>query len=235
MHRFIRQFFVFAIGISLSIQSGAQEKLPGLKQTIDLTIDDLGNADVTVSMKLNAQQWDGYKRGMGGNTASLKRTIEKSMPKYYLTNFKVEEDEMDRTFRLKFKALGLVNINKNEKWEAKLDTKDPDVTKLTERDFLMTSNMYDGGLLIEQTQKIHLPEGAKDGKLEKDSFGKAILTYSTSGGFMARLPLISGIILVIAGLVLFFKKEKPTGSFNTIGEYQATAKPIQNTAPDKLT
>src|SRR5687768_7464394 len=113
-------------------QAHGQEEVKGLKQTFDITIDELGGAMVEVSMKLNASQWDYFKKNIGNNISILKREMEKALPKYFLSDFNYSEDAMERTYRVKFKTEGLASINKNGKWEGKLDSKNPDVTKLSD-------------------------------------------------------------------------------------------------------
>ncbi|MEP7252016.1 MAG: hypothetical protein ABI683_06535 [Ginsengibacter sp.] len=188
-------------------QNKAQEVVQGLKQVFDITMDDLGNAEVEVSMKLNASQWDAFKRNMGNNTSVLKRGMIDALPKYYLTDFNYSEEQMDRTYKMKFKVLGLCTTNKNGKWEAELESKNPDITKLSDKEFVMTQDMMSDGMLIQQTQKLHLPSGASDAKVEKDSFGKAMLTYSTGPGMVHTAINIGGILLIICGGFLFYKNQ----------------------------
>lgn len=197
-------FIAFQFCVS---QTKAQEVVQGLKQVFDITMDDLGNAQVEVSMKLNASQWDAFKRTMGNNTSVLKRGMIDALPKYYLTDFNYSEEPMDRTYKMKFKVLGLCTTNKNGKWEAELESKNPDITKLSDKEFVMTQDMMSDGMLIQQTQKLHLPAGASDAKVEKDSFGKAMLTYSTGPGMLHTALNILGILLILAGGFLFYKNQ----------------------------
>lgn len=184
------------------------EVVQGLKQVFDITMDDKGNAAVEVSMKLNASQWDAFKRTIGNNTSILKREMEKALPKYFLTDFGYSEDQMERSYKVKFNVLGLATLNKGGKWEAKLESKNPDITKLSDREFVMTQNMTTNGMLINQTQKLHLPSGAGNAKVEKDSFGQAVMTYSTSTGLVPRLVTYGGILLMLAGGWLLYKNQQ---------------------------
>lgn len=197
--------------VCLLVQAAnAQEEVKGLKQNFDITIDELGSAVVEVSMKLNASQWDMFKRNIGNNTSILKRGMETALPKYFLTDFNYSEDAMERTYTVKFKTPGMASINKNGKWEGKLDSKDPDVTKLSDREFVMNSDMISDGVLMQQVQKIHLPSSAEGAKIEKDSFGKAVLTYTTSSSASSKLSLFGGIGLILGGGALFFvNRRKP--------------------------
>ena len=90
-------YLVLLICITAFITRG-QEEIKGIKQTFDISVDDLGNAIIEVSMKLNASQWDMFKKNIGNNTSMLKREIEKALPKYHLSDFSYTEESMDRCF-----------------------------------------------------------------------------------------------------------------------------------------
>lgn len=200
----MKKIFSIIISCFFTFSIIAQE-VKGIKQIFDVSVDKLGNAIIEVSMKLNASQWDMFKRNIGNNSSILKREIEKALPKYYLTDFHYEENAMDRSYKIKFKALGLCSINNDGKWESKLETKDPDITKLSDREFVMNMDLMSNGMLIQQTQKIHLPENASDAKIEKDSFGKAVMTYSGGSGIFSGFSLYAGIGLILAGIALFVR------------------------------
>jgi hypothetical protein len=200
----MKKFCCILITCLLITNLFAQQEVKGLKQIFDITVDDLGNAMIAVSMKLNASQWDMFKKNIGNNSSILKREIEKALPKYYLSDFSYSEAPMDRSYTIKFKALGLASINQNGRWESKLESKNPDITKLSEHEFVMNADFMTNGMLIQQTQKIHLPSGAGDAKIEKDSFGKAVMTYSQSGGMFSWVRILAGIALIAAGVGVYF-------------------------------
>ncbi|MFT3911795.1 MAG: hypothetical protein QM737_20390 [Ferruginibacter sp.] len=197
---------ILIIFLSLHVCGYAQQ-VEGLKQVFDITMDETGNADVEVSMKLNAGQWDMFKRNLGTNTSVLKREMEKALPKYFLSDFNYTEDQMERTYKMKFKVAGLAGINNNGAWEAKLDSKNPDITKLSDREFVMNANYMSNGGLIQQTQKIHLPSGASGAKIEKDSFGKAMLTYTTGGPLFPKIITYGGVALILLGGWMFYRNK----------------------------
>ena len=99
-----------------------------------------------------------------------------------------------------------MNVDKNGKWSTDLDQKNPDITKLSDKDFLL---IEEGNSL-----KVHLPEGTTDAKIEKNSFGKAILTYPADlSGPMGNWPLYLGLGMLVAGGFLLFRnmqKQKVT-------------------------
>src|SRR4051812_22739964 len=100
-----KNFFALTLCCCLhvSLTGRAQEIYRGLKQTIDFTIDKLGNADIDVSMQLTAAQWDNFKKTVGENVSLIKRQMERALPKYYLIDFNYTEASMDRAYKVKFK------------------------------------------------------------------------------------------------------------------------------------
>jgi hypothetical protein len=183
----------------------AQEVYRGLKQTIDMTIDKLGNATMDVAMTLNAAQWDNFKKTVGDNVSLLKRSMEKALPKYYLTDFNYSEQPMDRSYHVKFKALGICSMNKDGVWEAKLDTKKPDITKLSDNAFLMTEDVLTNGMLVQQTIKLYLPPVAKGAKVAKDTFGKAEITYTMGQDMMSMSLTLLGVLLLLLGGWFYYR------------------------------
>lgn len=200
--------------------SQAQQIVDGLKQVIDVNMDDKGNAEFIVSMKLNASQWDNYKRSaISNNNSILKKEMERALPKYYLTDFKFSEDQMERSYKASFNVLGFGTLGKGGKWETMLETKNPDVTKLSDREFVITQNMTTNGAFINQTQKLHLPTSASNAKIEKNSFGNSVLTYSTSIGLIPKLITYGGVLLILAGGYIIYRNgQKKSNKLTVVKE-----------------
>ncbi len=183
----------------------------GVKMTTDITVDQKGIALCEFTTKYNAAYWANFLQTVGSNTSILKNAMIKQFPKYELTDFKYSQDADERTNKVSFKMLGGTEI-KNGRWILELDQKDPDMTKLSDKDYLFMSN---GNAL-----KIHLPEGTTDAKVEKDTFGKAILTYpAESGGVMGSWPIFAGILLALGGGFLLFRNMKNTKQLKTVYDH----------------
>ena len=207
-HTISKLFFITLSVVILSFNARAQEALKGQKQVLDFTIDELGNATVAVTMKLTAGDWGAFKANIGGNTYSLKRGMEDALPKYFLTNFNYSEEPMERTYTMKFDVKGFGTNDKNGKWTAKLDSKDPNITKLGDREYLVNEDMLtDNGVFLQQTQKIHLPARASNSKIEKDSFDKAILTYTIGTPIKHTIISVLGILMILGGGFFFYKNQ----------------------------
>ncbi len=225
----IRTFFLkitMCLALSSIITSvHAQQVVEGLKQVFDVKMDDKGNAEVEVTMKLNASQWENYKRSpLSNNNSILKKEMERALPKYYLSDFKYSEEPMERTYKIGFDILGLSTLGKGGKWQSKLETKNPDVTKLSDREFVITQNMTTNGLFINQTQKIHLPSNANNAKIEKDSFGNSLMTYSTTIGLMSRILTYAGVLLALAGAWLVYRNsQKSKNNLKVVTKQSAVA------------
>lgn len=186
----------------------AQEEIKGTKQKLEFNIDDLGNADIILTMNLNAQQWNAFKQTAGSNPANLKREMIKGLPTVHLTDFKYEDDPMERSYTFSMKGLAAAQQDKNGKWKSELDMKDPEILKLSDHQFRLDLNMLVNGSLVEQTQLINLPKNAKNAKIETDSFGYAVLTYETGKGLGHKAIKGLGVLLFAGGLFLGFRNLK---------------------------
>lgn len=182
--------FVFS-AMSLKSQSP-------IKQKIEMRIDSIGDAQVKVSMTMTASQWQTWVQSIGNNPAMLKRSMERELPGYFLTDYKLEKNDMERSFDFSFKAYGVCEVDKNGKWIVTTDQKNPDVTELSERKYMMVYT--DPVSSIQQTQIIAFPEEANNLSIEQDAFGKTQFEFdmaSTSGGI--NFSMWGGILLCLVG------------------------------------
>ena len=170
------------------------------QQKIEMRIDSIGNAKLTVSMTMNAQQWQVWNANYGNNPSALKRDIERSMPAYFLDDFKLEKDDMNRSFNLSLNAYGVCEINKRGKWIVDTDQKNAQLTELTKTKYMLVSSPPEYGGNLQQTFIVELPQDAKKIKIDKDAYGKSIFEFdmeapSSSFNFMRW----AGILLIVVG------------------------------------
>jgi len=174
--------------------------LNGIAQTqqkIEMRIDSVGDAELNMSMTMNAQQWQIWNSNYGNNPSALKRDIERSMPAYFLDDFELNKDDMNRSFNLKLNAYGVCEINKRGKWIIDTEQKKAQLTKLTEHKYMFVSSPPEFGGNIQQTFIIELPVDAKNITIEKDAFGKSVFEFDMS-------PPSSGFnVMRYAGILIF--------------------------------
>lgn len=202
--------FIIAFLIISYVRVNAQEQLDPLKENIDYNIDNLGDAHIQISRTFNASQWDNYKKIYGANAADmLKREMQRGLPTAYLQNFNYKEDEMNRTFTLTFDALGLAKINDNGQWQVDVGVKNPDITKISDKNYAMTVSYNSGGSLLQDLIKLNIPDGAANVAQEKNAFGKPIFTYELTPGHkkLSFIFLVIGILLIAAAVVAYFKPD----------------------------
>lgn len=178
------------------------------QQKIDMKLDNVGNAKLTLSMTLTAQQWQTWNSTLGNNPAALKREVERSMPAYFLEDFKLEKDDMNRSFTLSLTALGVCKIDKRGKWSFETGQKNANVTELTDHKFMLVSSPPELGGAIQQTYTVEFPDEAKKVKLDKDSFGESVFQFEMNGPTSnSGLMKWSGIFLIIVGGAWFGKNQ----------------------------
>ena len=197
-------FFILSFIIN-SVQ--AQEIL---KQKLEMKIDEVGNGDLKVSMSMNATQWQVWLQSLGNNPTLLKRSMERALPAYFLDNFKLEKNDMDRSCEFSFKALGVCQVNKRGKWIVNTDKKNTEINTLTDKKYMMVWMETQSN--IQQTQILDFPSTARNIQINKDAFGKTQFEFDmdTPGGTIHAI-FWPGLILIISGIIwmiirLFFVK-----------------------------
>jgi len=206
----ILKLFIFGmIVIAFSFSVTAQTNFT---QTMTYHVNDKGSASVELTQKMNAQQWQMFKSNINAsNMAVKKRDMERTLPTAVLTNFKYSDDDIERTSKFAFDMDGIAEYNGNNQWTIKLESKNPQIEKLTDNSYMLTSSTttFDGGV-YQVIQKVHLPGKATSIEVNKDAFGMAKIDYdlkSESGG--VPVMLIGGGLLTLAGAGLFVFKPKP--------------------------
>ncbi|WP_299111555.1 hypothetical protein [uncultured Winogradskyella sp.] len=170
------------------------------QQKIEMKINEVGNAKLNISMTMKAQEWQIWNSNYGNNPSALKRDIERSMPAYFLDDFKLEKDDMNRSFNLSLNAYGVCEINKRGKWIVDTEQKDAQLTELSETKYMLVSSPPEYGGNLQQTYIIELPEDAKNIKTDKNAFGKTVFEFdmdAPSSGF--NFIRWAGILLFIVG------------------------------------
>lgn len=204
----MKKLIIFLLSI-LTINFTSAQEIKPFKVNVEFKLDENGSSKVVYSAKMNAGQWDNFKRTMGNNQSLLKREVERGLPAFFLSDFEYKEDAMERSYSLSFNAQGVATVNNTGKWVVDLEAKNPDVTKLSDNTYMMITESSSGGQLIQITNKLIFPESASNIKEEKDSFGKAIFTFDMgAGGGMGMAMQYGGIGLIVAGLFLGWKKSK---------------------------
>jgi hypothetical protein len=183
-----------------------------LNQQLTIKIDNLGDATWELTQNMTQSQWESWKNSTIATDPSIaKRNMERTLSTYEIEDFNRDVDEMNRSAKMTFKVKAMAQYNGNGNWTFKLDSKNPQVSKLADNSYLMTSNMYLGSVLVQQTVKLFFPDGASNIQQSSDSFGKAIFTYSKGGGLLSYFTWnnILGILLIAAAILLVLKQQKP--------------------------
>jgi hypothetical protein len=192
----MKRFIIFFIASFLACSILAQVPL---KQKLEISIDEVGNGDLKVSMNMNAAQWQVWLQSLGNNPALLKRSMERSLPAYFLDDYKLEKNDMERTFEFSFKAYGICRVNKRGKWIVNTDQKNPEITKLTDNKYMMVAMEMQNN--IQQTQIIDFPSTAKGIEINKDAFGKTQFEFDMdTRGNGIHVLFWPGIALIVAGI-----------------------------------
>jgi len=186
---------------SYRIVAQQQNDPTAITQEIEYKIDKYGDARMELRQKMTALQWKNFKASpIAQNPSIFKRDLERSMATILIEDFKNEMNEDSRSSVTKLTARSMATYKGNGKWELKLDTKDPNITKISDHIYLLTNNLMSGGNIIQQLQKIFFPENASNIKLDTDTYGKAVFTYTLHAEKSSvNFLLLFGIVLLLAG------------------------------------
>lgn len=179
-----------------------------LVQEFTVNLDKLGNATLELNQKMTASQWASFKQSQIFNDPAMaRRDMERSMSTYVVDDFKRDMDEMNRQVKLTVKVISYAQYKGDGHWILKIDSKNPQVTKLTDNAYMITGNAVMGNTLVQQIFKIYFPSNASNVTQTTDEFGKAIFTYDAGGGVLsyAKWNNILGILLILGAIFLLVK------------------------------
>ena len=194
---------IVCLSLLFSVAASAQQQFDptAITQEFDYKIDKYGDAQLELRQKMTALQWQNFKAGpIAKNPSIFKRDMERSMAALLLEDFSNELNENDRSTITRITARNMAIYKGSGKWELKLDVKNPNITKISDHVYLMTNNLMSGGNIIQQLQKIFLPEKASNIRQDTDTYGNAIFTYTLHvEGSSFNFLLLFGIVLLLAG------------------------------------
>lgn len=202
----MKRLLVFFAALLSLAELRAQQDPTSLIQEFTIRIDNLGDADYSLTEKMTQMQWDNFKQTPLANYPAIaRRDLQRAMSATVIEDFKRDLDEMNRTVTISLKVKAMATYKGNGAWELKLDSKDPQVTKLSDNSFMSTSNAVIGNQLAQQIFKVFLPSGASNVQQSTDAFNKAIFTYKTSHLMATILQwnYIVGILLILGAVAIF--------------------------------
>jgi hypothetical protein len=183
-----------------------------LRQRIDMRIDSIGNAYMKVSMTMNAGQWQMWLQSGGNNPAIMKRTMERALPGYFLDEFNLVRNDMERSFEFSFKAYGACQVNRRGKWIVNTEQKNAEITTLTDRKYMMAS--MDAMNNLQITQFLDFPSEARNITISKDAYDRTQFEFDMdSPAHKTGATFWIGLLLILSGsgwlLTHFFNQSKP--------------------------
>lgn len=201
---------ILLIGSFSSFAQVTPQDPTSLVQEFTVKIDKLGDAILELNQKMTATQWEYFKQAPIYNDPSMaKRDMERGMATYVVEDFKRDIDDMTRSVKLSMIVKGYAQYKGGGHWSLKLDSKNPQVTKITDNAYMITGNTVMGNNLVQQIYKIYFPSGASDVTPTTDEFGKAIFTYNSGAGLLSYFKWnnIVGLLLILAAVFFLLKPQ----------------------------
>lgn len=198
--------FVFPALLSLAAASPAQiQAQPNVVNTgIRSTIDAVGNGEITITLKMNAKEWAGWKRQYGANPSLFKRDVCKMFTQYELTDFELDQDEMDREARVTIRAKGLSTYEGRGRHEVELGKGGMAKGELVDGEYRVTYTEPQGPNTVSLVdQRVQLPPGAHGAEVATNASGVPVLRYqlAPAGAGLPWLWIGTGLAVAAAGLL----------------------------------
>jgi hypothetical protein len=169
-----------------------------LRQRIEMRIDSIGNAHMKVSMTMNAGQWQMWLQSGGNNPAIMKRTMERALPGYFLDDFNLVRNDMERSFEFSFKAYGVCQVNRRGKWIVNTEQKNAEITTLTDRKYMMVS--MDAMNNLQITQFLEFPSQARNITITKDAYDRSQFVFDMDAPRQKTgITFWLGLLLILSG------------------------------------
>jgi len=176
----------------------------------EMTFDIKDNADVVCHIKyqLNAKQYVAWKSQFGNNPALLKRQITNFISQYEITNFKVDENAVERQIDISLLVKGMVR-NKGEGVYEFSVPKDWKGGEKIERGFQFHTTKVTGlDSVMDINLKVLLPAQATVSNENIAAENDKVILYRLRNLMYANLSgniiLIISPILLLAGALLIF-------------------------------
>jgi hypothetical protein len=171
-----------------------------------------GDGTVKLSFKLNAQQFVNWKQKYGLNPSLLKRDVGKFMSQYETHDFKCDQNEMEREFKVSFGAKGFARAVGGRRLEIRL----PKTWKGGDRKGTEYTLHYPESLgprlIADHTIRVSLPEGASNWKEELADGSEKVISYEVPASFQEMAGDIflvtalgaagGGFALIVLGVLL---------------------------------
>ena len=175
----------------------------------DVTVSPLGDGTIVIKHKFDAQSYLVWQKKYGTNPSLLKRDWNKLLSAYDITDFKVDQNAMDRVATITIAARGCVNSKGNGLNEMEF----PKNFKPGER----VGNVFpfhcsiplDTGQVLDTTTRVVLPDAATDLKTRTNEDGNPVIVYrmpagAIPGAVSASILGLNPWIWIGTGLVIGF-------------------------------
>ncbi|UJP65915.1 hypothetical protein [Mongoliitalea daihaiensis] len=173
-----------------------------INQHINMKVDERGNAAMLIQQKMTASQWQQWLATAGTNPNALKREIQKGMPGFFLDDFKLDRNDMERSFELSLTAYGVTKVDKRGRRILETGEKDINLTKIGDKQYMFVNSPMEYGGQLQQTTVVDFPISASNIQIDKDAFGRTIFTYQIDDPSKSLdWRYLFGGLMMLAGVV----------------------------------
>jgi hypothetical protein len=178
-------------------------------------VDRFGDGSMKITFHLSAKQWAIWKEQYGDHPDVLWRDMKQLFAKYALDKFDLQKNEIDRTAVVNIDAHAFTHV----RGDGTRGIEIPKEFRLVSNNgrewiFNFTSQQSPYSPILTQTNKIILPEEAKNARLDQPGTGSEQLVYEIPEnlGFgrvilgLGLLSILGSLLFGIFALIFLFKR-----------------------------
>jgi hypothetical protein len=187
------------VGCAATLAAGESLQTIGFNQ--EMKINALGDCEINIDFKLNAQQYAAWNQKYGQNKSLLKRDLGKLVSQYDAYDWKIDVREMERQVMVGVKAHGVVKHNGGGRYEFPVPKNWKGGAKNGNTLEYNYIEPFGTGVVAQYQIKLVLPDTATDIKDDVGESGEPVLRYAVPvGGSHGGILLTLGIMGMVAGL-----------------------------------
>ena len=197
-------------GTQIDLHAQVQAAPTVINMDIRAEVNQVGDAEIQIIFNMSAQQWVGWKAQYGNNPSLFKREMSKLFSQYEVTDFKLEQDDMNRQAKVIMLGKGMGIYVGDDTFELELE-KDMRDGEIVEREYRVTYTDPQGPTVLSLVdQRIQLPEGAENIEITSGSNGKPVLRYKLETKSAGFPWMWIGILAAIVGAVAILLASQQT-------------------------
>jgi hypothetical protein len=203
MNSLRRYLLVLFVAVGFGVAAPGARAADTVQIDKAFVLDKLGDGKVTVSYRLSASQWTGWKQRVGDRPDMLWRDMKQELANMALGDFDLKKDEVERTATVKLSFRGGPRLRSDGSSEIGVPK---DMKKISDsgREWIFNAVSQENSYspIVNQTIHVTLPPEARNARIDQPGTAFQALVYEIPEVGRSKGLLYAGLFVLLVGLVL---------------------------------